>query len=564
MNERRGTDVLDDQQTEIREESEVGNNGAVRFLLYTLSSPGLEAMIQRMISLRRIAMITGLVCLLVLFGCSGNPRTLEVTSQKSDIPKITVVLNSLGIGFPGPFTVNDNPYLSDIEAKTGLRVEVIIPPSHRYEDRVGVMMMSNHTPDLISIADANWVSFYARKQMLTPLDQLIARYAPNLKERIPPEIWEQLSFNGQVYALPTLNEGIGLEMLYIRKDWLDRFGLKSPSTLAEMVDVMHAFSSLDADGDGIQDTYGTSFIEDLGRSSPWFGAFGVQLGQWMEKDGQLVYSNVQPEMKEALAFLRTMVQEGLIDPLFPIQTQQGMERQVIEGKLGLFTGTWYDTRGVLEKSKALDPRAEWLPIPFPKGPRGSGTFALPPVRSYQVIPASSTHAVEVLKLLNYIVGDGRDSLKLGFEGDVWSWKNGERVTDMKRHNQDHYRGLYANLADIPDEAYTRSRLNSLGQEYHLYDNLRFASLNAYPSSFRSLPTPAMTKYSSLLLNKNDMLIDIVLGIRPLDDFETYVSEWMDEGGREMTKEANDWYHLRRNQPGYEQQLQSVSGQKSGG
>lgn len=536
----------------------------MRSPLYTLSPEGRTTRIQRMISLRGIVMRTGLACLLMLLGCSGNTGKMEVADQKSDISKITVVLNSLGIGFPDPLTENDNPYLFDIEAKTGLRVEVIIPPSHRYEDRVGVMMMSNHTPDLISIADANWVSFYARKQMLTPLDQLLARYAPKLKERIPPEIWEQVSFNGQVYALPSLNEGIGLEMMYIRKDWLDRVGLKSPTTLSEMVNVMRAFSSLDPDGNGIRDTYGTSFIEELGRSSPWFGTFGVQLNQWMDKDGQLVYSNVQPEMKEALAFLRTMVQEGLIDPLFPIQTQQGLERQVIEGKLGLFTGTWYDTRGVLEKSKAHDSHAEWISIPFPKGPHGSGTYALPPVRTYQVIPASSAHAVEVLKLLNYIAGEGRDTLKLGFEGEVWTWENGERVTDMERHNQDHYRGLYANLADIPDESYTRSRLDSIGQEYHLYDNLRFASQHARQSSYRSLPTPAMTRYAPLLLKKNDMLIDIVLGNRPLDDFETYVSEWMNEGGREMTKEVNDWYHLGRNQPGDQQQRQSVNGQKNGG
>ncbi|MCY9514282.1 extracellular solute-binding protein [Paenibacillus apiarius] len=503
------------------------------------------------LSICKPAIVIGMGCALSMSLISCHSANLEQKNVERDVsnPAVTVMLNSLGISFPEPLTENDNPYLSYIEAKTGLNVEVIIPPSHRYEDRVGVMMMSNHTPDLISISDPNWVSHYARKQMLAPLDHLIARYAPQLKERIPPEVWEQVSFNGQVYAIPSLNEAEGLEMMYVRKDWLDRFGLKPPETLEELVEMMRAFVALDPDGNGVRDTYGTSFVEDFGRSSPWFGAFGVQLNQWVERDGKLVYSNILPEMKDALAFLRGLVEEGLVDPLFPIQTQRGLERQVMEGSLGLFTGTWYDTRGVLEKSAARHPRAEWIAIPYPQGPGGTGIYALPAVRSYQVIPASSSHAVEALKLLNFISGEGRDTLKFGFEGEVWAWKDGKRVTNMEAHNRDQYRGLYANLSDIPDEGYTQSRLDALGMHYHLHDNLRYMAAYVRPSAFQSLPTPAMTRYAPLLLKKNDMLIDIVLGNRPLDDFERYAAAWLAEGGEEMTREANAWYQYSRNRAG---------------
>ena len=493
----------------------------------------------------------GMGCSLLLSLVSCHSASLEQKNVERDVsnPPVTVVLNSLGITFPEPLTENDNPYLSYIEAKTGLNMEVIIPPSHRYEDRVGVMMMSNHTPDLISISDPNWVSHYARKQMLAPLDHLIARYAPQLKERIPPDVWEQVSFNGQVYAIPSLNEAEGLEMMYVRKDWLDRSGLKPPETLEDMVEMMRAFVALDPDGNGVRDTYGTSFIEEFGRSSPWFGAFGVQLNQWVERDGKLVYSNMLPEMKDALAFLRGLVEEGLVDPLFPIQTQRGLERQVMEGRLGLFAGTWYDTRGVLERSAARHPSAEWISIPYPQGPGGTGIYALPTVRSYQVIPTSSPHAVEALQLLSFISGEGRDTLKFGFEGEVWEWKDGDRVTNMEVHNRDHYRGLYANLSDIPDEGYTQSRLDALGMRYQLYDNLRYMATYVRPSAFQSLPTPAMTRYAPLLLKKNDMLIDIVLGNRPLDDFERYAAEWLAEGGEEMTREANAWFQYSRNRVG---------------
>ncbi|MDU5140836.1 MAG: extracellular solute-binding protein [Paenibacillus dendritiformis] len=497
----------------------------------------------------KLILAAGICCsvALSLAGCHPSHVDWMKPGQDRTGPSITIVMNSLGIKFPEPWTENDNPYLSYIEDETGLQVEVVIPPWHRYEDRVGAMMMSSHTPDLISISDPNWVSHYARKQMLAPLDHLIERYAPQLKKRIPAEVWEQVSFNGQVYAIPSLNEAKGLEMMYIRKDWLDRLGLAPPKTLDEIVAVMRAFAAFDPEGNGIRNIYGTSFIEDFGRSSPWFGAFGVQLNQWVERDGKLVYSNILPEMKDALAFMRGLVAEGIVDPLFPIQTQRGLERQVADGRIGLFTGTWYDTRGVLEKSEARDPRAEWIALPYPQGPGGAGTYGLPTVRSYQVIPAASPHAVEVLQLLNFIAGEGRDTLKFGFEGVVWTWKNGRRVTDMGLHNRDQYRGLYANLADIPESGYIRSRLDSLGMHYRLYDNLRHIAPHVMPNAFRSLPTPAMTRYAPLLAKKNDRLLEIVLGERPLDDFDAYAAEWLAEGGEEMTREANAWYQFSRNQ-----------------
>ncbi|CAH8708943.1 extracellular solute-binding protein [Paenibacillus melissococcoides] len=509
----------------------------------------LTTMVMPMCARWRSILAAATCCSLALSLAGCHPSNVDWIKSERDRtgPSITIVLNSLGIKFPEPWTDNDNPYLSYIEDETGLQVEVIIPPWHRYEDRVGVMMMSSHTPDLISISDPNWVSHYARKQMLAPLDQLIERYAPQLKERIPAEVWEQVSFNGQVYAIPSLNEAKGLEMMYIRKDWLDRLGLAPPKTLEEIVAVLRAFAAFDPEGNGIRNPYGTSFFEDFGRSSPWFGAFGVQLNQWVERDGKLVYSNILPEMKDALAFLRGLVAEGLVDPLFPIQTQRGLERQVIDGRLGLFTGTWYDTRGVLEKSAARDPQAEWITLPYPQGPGGAGTYGLPTVRSYQVIPAASPHAVEVLQLLNFIAGEGRDTLKFGFEGEVWAWKDGRRVTNMGMHNRDHYRGLYANLADIPESGYIRSRLDSLGLHYRLYDNLQHISPHVMPNAFRSLPTPAMTRYAPMLAKKNDRLIEIVLGERPLDDFDAYAAEWLAEGGEEMSNEANAWYQFSRNQ-----------------
>ncbi|MCU6339846.1 hypothetical protein KW823_25350, partial [Enterobacter quasiroggenkampii] len=108
-------------------------------------------------------------------------------------------------------------------------------------------------------------------------------------------------------------------------------------------------------------------MKDLYHSSPLFGAFGVQLNQWTEREGKLVYGNVLPEMKEALSFFAELYRQGWIDPDFPIYRSNVMNEKIIEGKVGMFSGAWYDSRGVIAQSLKKDPQANWITIDYPIG-----------------------------------------------------------------------------------------------------------------------------------------------------------------------------------------------------
>ena len=84
-----------------------------------------------------------------------------------------------------------------------------------------------------------------------------------------------------------MNEVTGAELMYVRKDWLDRLGLEPPETLEEYYEVIRAFTLDDPDGNGVQDTIGLTLTSKLGRSSPFFGAFGTRgirglngMGSW--------------------------------------------------------------------------------------------------------------------------------------------------------------------------------------------------------------------------------------------------------------------------------------------
>ncbi|WP_409342724.1 extracellular solute-binding protein [Paenibacillus sp. MBLB4367] len=462
---------------------------------------------------------------------------------------INIVANSQGSTFPAGTDENHNEYLDYIEQNTNLDVKVTLPPIDGYDDKLNVIMSSGELPDMLNAPNPSWFINYVNRNALMPLDDLIDRYGPELKERIPQEAWENVTVNGHIYAVPSLNEVKGAEIMYIRKDWLDRLGLKPPRTLEEYYEVMKAFKDRDPDGNGQNDTIGFAILERLGRTAPIFGAFGTQIMQsaWLERDGRLVSGATLPETKEALAFLSKLYAENLLDPQFPLNKSANFQEKIASGKVGLFSAAWSDTRGPIETNRKRDPKAVWIPLDFPVGANGSkGTYDMSIVRSYNVIPAASKNGEGVIRFLNFIGGKGHRDLKLGFENEIWTKEDGKMVTNFAEHTKHYYRGIYSALADTIEPDVSKDRLDSLGEQFNLWDNLQRIELNLIRTKFTGTPTQAMGKYNARLLkDQEDTFTKIVLGVAPLSEFDVFVERWYREGGDEITREVNEWYSRRQ-------------------
>lgn len=459
---------------------------------------------------------------------------------QSEARSISIVISNLGMTFPSGMDENDNRYLNYIEEQTGLEIQITTPPVEVYDEKLDVIMSSGNLPDMLHAYEPVWFGNYAKQGAFQPLDDLIDRYGPHLKEKIPAEAWERVRYGGKIYAVPSLNEVSGVELMYGRKDWLDRLGLQPPKTLEEYREVIRAFTQDDPDGNGLDDTIGLTLMIDLGRSSPFFGAFGTQLDTWFERNGKLVNGSILPETKEALAYLNGLYEEGLLDREFPLNLQNNLFEKIEDGKVGLFSATWYDTRGPIAANKLKDPQAEWIAFPYPTGPKGQkGVNEKDMIRGYNVIPAGSPNAKEVMQFLDFIASDYKN-LKLGFENEIWRLENGKMITDFKKHDEHLYRGIYQALVDVPDPILSKERLDSLG-DFHLYDNLEMIRQNVIKNEFYGIPTPAMSKYDKRLSELKGIFTSIILGIEPIESFDRFVERWKREGGDEITKEVNLWF-----------------------
>ncbi|MNI35329.1 Lipoprotein LipO precursor [compost metagenome] len=339
-----------------------------------------------------------------------------------------------------------------------------------------------------------------------------------------------------------------MELMWVRKDWLDRLGLQVPKTLDDYVAVAKAFAEQDPDGNGKKDTLGLLIGENLNNTTPFFGAFGVQRRQWVERGGQLVYSSTLPEMKQALQFLAGLYKDKIIDQEWALNKSQVVGQKVGSGKAGLYSGLWSARRGEILTNEQNDPNAKWVEAGFPIGKDGkSGTVAGNLVVSYNVVPVTSKNADSVVKMLNFMVGKGYSDLLLGFENQIWTRdKDGKVVTNFEEHNKHVYRNSLTNIVTPSDRASYIVQLKSLGEQFNLVPNIEMINKVLMETKFTGIPTAPMGKYSASLDKlENEYFTKIVLGISPIDTFDEFVAQWTKQGGAEITKDVNDWYKSKK-------------------
>lgn len=191
-------------------------------------------------------------------------------------------------------------------------------------EKLNVLLGTKDAPDAIMGASAmneTFLAMYANEGYLAPMNKYLKdpKVMPVFNSRIlkeNPDILTGIaSPNGNIYSLPYINQvpGTYLESpIWINKVWLDNLGLSVPKTLAELENVMEAFLTKDANGNGDP----TDEIPLLARNGSGFEHLEAWLSLWgiptkdstfenfvYVKDGKVIFA---PTTKEYKAFIKTM------------------------------------------------------------------------------------------------------------------------------------------------------------------------------------------------------------------------------------------------------------------
>lgn len=307
----------------------------------------------------------------------------------------------------------------------------IIPTGADGEAKLNAAAAANDLPDLFQMVstsnDVRGALFrFADLGLVAPVEDLM----PLMPQRTElhyndPLLIDLVTFGDHQYGLPEPPPLPKREGLVIRKDWLDALGLEAPTTIEEIYEIAVAFTEQDPDGNGQNDTYGIGgFIngQGIGNRFDWiFGAFGVP-GVW-NFDGANFGLNVRGEQyPEALAYMKSLVDSGVIDPDWPTLSRDEFRAR---WKQGLFGIMWEDFAALTNQSNYAPfdenfPDAEWIPLPAPTGPNGDAYYGVYTGRgnifavSQQAADAGKGEAIA--RLLEWMATDGYYLLGFGEEG----------------------------------------------------------------------------------------------------------------------------------------------------
>lgn len=324
----------------------------------------------------------------------------------------------------------DNPVLKEFEKRTNTKLTVQWVPGGDYADRVNVALAAGDIADLIKIPNITTPLFrqMVKQGAFWDLTPFVKDY-PNLVS-LDPKVWNNTKIDGKNYAVPAGRPLNGGGFFSIRKDWLDKLGLKMPQTMDELYTVMKAFK--DQAPDGKKDTVGftmrgANVIEEV---------FTGTVGKWKEKDGKLINMNLEPEVKESLNYQRKLYQEGLIPQDFPVLKETQYWELATSGRAGVTIETPEALFRYTMDQWKKDPKVAWTPMVSLSPKAGgkayvsqstgmNGVLAIP-----KTVPEEKMKAI--LKFINYgSGGDGLDLTLYGIKDVHYSVVDGLKVANDK-------------------------------------------------------------------------------------------------------------------------------------
>ena len=271
-----------------------------------------------------------------------------------------------------------------------------LPSSEPDQDvKINAAAAGNTLPDLFMVRRPVLQNI-VNTGVVAPVDDLYPLMPNRTRVQYDGDSKGYSTFSGKSYGLGSPGAIIKNEGLLVRKDWLDKLGLKVPATTEELFTVMKAFTERDPDGNGRADTYGFgAFIEinpneeGLGRRfDPIFGAFGVA-GTWNLTKAGAGLNVRKGAYFDALAYVKRMVDEKVIDPNWTSYTKDDFRAAWKQGRFGVMReqNAAYAAESNYAPFDKNFPAGEWLVIDPPKGPKGDQSVGVY-TQSYRIYAVS--------------------------------------------------------------------------------------------------------------------------------------------------------------------------------
>lgn len=308
-----------------------------------------------------------------------------------------------------------------------------------YYDKLNATMAGGNVPDMFISGGAESQKYIS--------DGITGNLAPFLTKAAVPNYFKWVSEDEvNAYQIKQGEFFRGMNIFprntyaawHIRQDWLDKLGLKAPKTYDELTKVMVAFTKNDPDGNGKNDTFGFSAAGN-GANLPFDFPQWLNNGlvaDFMIANNTYIDNRTDLKVEKVIDQVVDWINQGVVDPDWFLNKPGAQLDKASQGKVGMFFSgdktTILDSNptSVANRSKALDPKANWVPIfPLDQPIIWKNNVAVDTILISKTTAQKTPDKIKrSMEILNWLTGDeGFLLTHYGQEGKHYT-KDGKKIT----------------------------------------------------------------------------------------------------------------------------------------
>ncbi|GMK46722.1 ABC transporter substrate-binding protein [Paenibacillus glycanilyticus] len=396
-----------------------------------------------------LSLLTAVMSVSLISACSSNSS--DKPSSNSNTGSANTGTNDSSTKDPStdPITITffdkntgdkfDNAIAKEITKRTGVTIEIQQPTGNPTE-KLNLMLASDDLPDMIMFdRSSDLVAKYTEAGSIIPLDDLIEKYGPDVKEMYGDVLNKTRYKDGKNYYLSNWY-GLEHEPVFgfnMRKDIVkelapDKADGGVPFTQSEFKQLLTDFKAKYPQMDGKDTIALTMDGENWGGTLGTFkGMFGLM--PYYEHDGKLQYDVKDPKYKDMILYMNDLYRSGLMDKEWAINKRQVWEQKIATGTIFSSTGAYWDlgnSNTILKKDKGDESQlfaykvvADGVdPAKTTYGGRSSlGWDAI-------AITKKNKNPERTMQFINFLASEeGQYLLMWGIEGTHWDMKDGKHV-----------------------------------------------------------------------------------------------------------------------------------------
>lgn len=346
---------------------------------------------------------------------------------------------------------NDVLIFNEYEKMTNMDIQWEMIDEKALKEKTNLMLASGEYPEALHSAGLTTKDLikYGSQGVFLPLNDLIDKYAPNFKALLDkyPAIRKGLTMpDGKIYSFPRVFDpnftsvNMGTK-LWLNKQFLDKVGMKEPTTTEEFYQFLKATKENDLNGNGKKDEIPLATSGDTSLINMFKGAYGLgnrgTLHPYVDMDptsNKLRFIPADKNFKQLLEYLNKLYKEGLINQdLYTVKSEEVYAR----ANQGLF-GAVMTTNP--RTAYGLD---YYIGSPTLKGPNGDKLYSnykasLVNIGAF-VLTDKNTNPEATVRWIDYFYGEeGSKLFFMGIEGKTYEKKPDGSVdyTDLINKNPD--------------------------------------------------------------------------------------------------------------------------------